>query len=84
MSFRVISWCSTRESTYETRRLELVWVQVWVQESTNDPFLGVLSAVAKQQRTTISGCAKVGIARGRRQGVEIVQPQSTTPTIMIF
>lgn len=46
-------------------------------EMTNSIVLAVLSAVAKQERVTISERTKAGLQRVRRAGVRLGRPQST-------
>ncbi len=46
-------------------------------EMVNSIVLAVLSAVAKQERVTISERTKAGLARVRRKGVKLGRPQAT-------
>jgi DNA invertase Pin-like site-specific DNA recombinase len=46
-------------------------------EMTNGIVLAVLSAVAKQERITISERTKAGLARARRKGIRLGRPMAT-------
>lgn len=74
-------WHTTKKSTFERTKLEVVWVQGVGAGITNPnrPFFpAVRSAMAKQERITISERTRAGIARVRRQGVKIGRPPIDT------
>jgi DNA invertase Pin-like site-specific DNA recombinase len=46
----------------------------------SDAIIGILAAIAQQERIRISDRTKAGLARVRAKGVRLGRPQSKTPS----